>query len=385
MASKAVTTWTNFVEQVSPALSSLIRNLTNSLADGKALIQTEPQSSIDRLLCLLTDYAAVSYTTFAATVLGLIYFLFSMSSTRRGHSPYAGRRSPYTASTSGPIRDLDFEYVEPDRRTTPIHRDELRYAEPESRRRIMDDENAPDVIIIRHLNTNYPLRFKAYAISDGLLTVGDVRYFAAETLGIKDPSTLRLLYKGHHLKDDSKMAKAEGLKQHSEVVVVVSEVPAQGSGVPSSSDDEDRDSAVGTDTSKRRRRTKKSRPPQPTQPPRDSVSPTANGSGASGSSAPSGSPQDLSTPRGKVENLVSIYTTQWRPLCEQYLSHPPPDSKTREFEHKRLTESVLQHIIMKADDIDMEGDQQARQERKVLLNEAQEILKRLDAVAGTRS
>ena len=268
--------------------------------------------------------------------------------------------------------------MEPDRRPPTIRPEDVRYAD-EMTRHTADDENAPDVIQIRHLNTHYPLRFKPYAISDGLVTIGDIRHFASIELGKVDPRRLKLLYKGKILKDDEKIAKAEGLKQLSEVLVVVSEGIVRDSSESGSDNERAQDAAARR---KKSRRKSKAAPPQ-----RDSTSPTLTGSAASASSlAGTTSPsQPPNSPRGKVEHLTNLYRTQWAPLCQDYISRPPSDAKTKDFEHKRLTESILAQIILKADDIEMEGDQIARQERKALLKETQEMLRRLDAVVGKKS
>lgn len=72
------------------------------------------------------------------------------------------------------------------------------------------------------------------------------------------------------------------------------------------------------------------------------------------------------------------------PKCAQYLSRPPSDPKSRDQEHKKLTESILAQIMLKADDIDIEGDMQARMDRKKLVDEINDMFKKLDAAAKTR-
>jgi len=60
--------------------------------------------------------------------------------------------------------------------------------------------------------------------------------------------------------------------------------------------------------------------------------------------------------------------------------NPPSDPKTRNLEYAKLSESVLAQIVLKADNIEMEGDTDARAARKQLVNEASDVLKRLDVV-----
>jgi hypothetical protein len=60
--------------------------------------------------------------------------------------------------------------------------------------------------------------------------------------------------------------------------------------------------------------------------------------------------------------------------------NPPSDLKTRDLEYAKLSESVMAQIVLKADNIEMEGDTEARASRKQLVNEASDVLKRLDAI-----
>ena len=367
VASQALAAWISSLRQISPAFADFIRNITNS--SDHTVVQKNSLALLDRGAALLSDYSVVSYTTFAATALGLFYCLFSMTSyPRRGYSPFGGRRSPYNASSGhGQIRESDFEYVEPDSHTSPSRsRQELRYAG--DARRHYEDENAPDIIVLRHLNTNIPLLFKPYAISDGLVTVGDIRYFGSQELNNVDPRRLKLLYKRKELADDNRSAKDEGIKQQSEITVVISDALPQEPTLRNTSDDSD---------TTRRKKPKKLR-----DGPSASAPSVIGHNGPAASPPRAASPLESKTPRTKVDNLVTIYTTQWAPVCRQYLAHPPSDAKSRDLEHKRLTESILAQVVLKADEIDMQKDDGARKARRALLTEAQDMLKKLDAGVG---
>ena len=69
------------------------------------------------------------------------------------------------------------------------------------------------------------------------------------------------------------------------------------------------------------------------------------------------------------------------PMCEEYIANPPAEPKKREFEYRKLGETILTQIIMKADGIVPDGDVDVRNARKALIREAQATLKRLDEVA----
>lgn len=301
-----------------------------------------------------------------------------MSSYRRDFDSWGGRVSPYSAASGHPqVSDADFEYLNPD--TQPIPR----AYDPISRHtsRVDDDTNVPDILVLKHRARTYPLHFKAYAISDGIITVGDVRKLAAKELAAADYRRVRLLYKGKNLTDDSKTAKSQGLKQQSEIMCVVSEA-VFGNDSASSETETDANGLNEADGSlkpKRKRNRKSRNKGRSGKDDSANLAPSME-KGPSSTSRPSTPQPPPTTPMGKVEQLASTFHTQFVPKCVQYMSNPPPDKKTRDFEHKKLSETILAQIILKADDIMMEGDESARSQRKALVIEAQEMLKRLDAV-----
>lgn len=83
--------------------------------------------------------------------------------------------------------------------------------------------------------------------------------------------------------------------------------------------------------------------------------------------------------------MSSAFHTQWLTKCTQFIMNPPSDLKTRDLEYAKLSEGVMAQIVLKADNLEMEGDADARASRKQLVNEATEVLKRLDAVGKRRS
>jgi BAG domain/Ubiquitin family len=405
-----ISSFTSYLDVfASNILPTSVQNLLNthvtSLLNHPA---AQPQPSVtDRVNLLLADYTILSYTTIAATLLALTYFLYSMSSYGRSAlNTWGGRRSPYTSASGDRfITEHDFEYLGPehvDRSRSYVydHRpavdDHRSYA---ARTHGYDDGEGPDIILLRHMNTQYELAFKPFAISDGILRVGDIRRYAAETLRAPDPSRLRLLYKGKQLKDDDRSAKEYGLKQQSELMVVVSETPP--SRPNSDSETEESGSAVSHSSRRRRKRSHKpklktsmdnlapptvdNRPPSRTGSRRDSRPPSPQLRSPPTQSTPPQSPP-LQSPRsevarGKVEQLASTFHTQWVPQCVQFLLNPPTDTRTRDQEHKRLSESILAQILLKGDEIDTEGDVQARMDRKKLVGEINDMFKKLDAAA----
>jgi len=89
---------------------------------------------------------------------------------------------------------------------------------------------------------------------------------------------------------------------------------------------------------------------------------------------------DPNSPLGKVNALTSAFHTQWLTKCTQFIMSPPTDPKIRDLEYAKLSESVMAQIVLKADNIEMDGDTEARASRKQLVNDASEVLKKLDAI-----
>lgn len=86
------------------------------------------------------------------------------------------------------------------------------------------------------------------------------------------------------------------------------------------------------------------------------------------------------TPLEKLDALQSKLDDEYRPLVVAFERSPPPEKAKREFEHKKLSETVLAQVLLKLDAVETEGDPDARAKRKELVREAQGLLNRLDEV-----
>ncbi|GIC93920.1 BAG family molecular chaperone regulator [Aspergillus udagawae] len=303
------------------------------------------------------------------------------------------RRSPYPAAKTTPphISDSDYTYLTPE----DIVDRPSGYAGAE--------EDEPDTLLLKHRKNTYALHFPAYAINDGALRVGELRRRAAEVTRTPNPARIKLLYKGKLLDDDTVPCRAEGLKQQSEVLCVVSEVqpgestPSEGSEAEAEKADEaprpDEVQSGGERRKRNRNRNKKKKGKGRNKtadaaageadglaPPAELPRPSSAG-GSSALPAPSPNLKVLRTPLEQANALITYLRTVLLPLCEAYVAHPPTDPKARDFEHKKLSETILAQVILKADGIEPDGDEAARNARKALVKEAQAALTSLDQAA----
>jgi hypothetical protein len=334
-----------------------------------------------------------------------------------GGGGWGGRFSPFgrpgNSPTAGVVNDSDFSY---------ITNEDLRRNGAASAPEIVDwDDKNPeretDVLIFKEKRTNYPTHFPAHSIRDGDLMISTVRQAAAKKLGIDDPRRIRMFYKGRNLKHDERSAREEGLRgdgSGSEILVTIGEAPAGGyapgaehagqraysEGEDDEDDDEDGDSGANGSGKKkpRKRGGRKSK----------KKGPSANGSGtstpgyvgqAAGSeylpipshinaqprptSTPPSGPARVATPQtpsAKLDVIASKFHTEFVPLAVQFMNNPPSDRAKRDFEYKKLSESILTQVIFKLDGVETEGDQEARLQRKALVKEVQGLLNKLDEI-----
>jgi hypothetical protein len=265
------------------------------------------------------------------------------------------------------------------------------------------DNNRParetDALLLKHRSVSYPVHFPAYSVDDGELTVGKVRAAAAKKLGLPEGEAARvkLFYRGRNLKDDTRTARAEGLRSadQPEILVVVGSAaqaqrpPVRGAEELDEDDDEDEEDEDGKPSKKKRNRKKKSK--RSKKAPADDArrgapNPDATFAPAAAPARPSSAAGPApGTPQTALQKLDAI-TTAFRatilPACERFLEAPPPESERRATEHRRLTETVLAQVLLKLDAVETEGDEEARGRRKELVREAQGLLGRLDGVVS---
>lgn len=307
-----------------------------------------------------------------------------------------------------------------------------------------DNPDAPDILVLKHRGTTYPLHFPAFSIGEGVLRVGQLRRYAADKTGTSDPRRIKLLYKGKQLKDDAVACREEGLKQNSELMCVVSETPVTNSGrgtdsSESSADEDDlrapregpRVDVDGTIINGPERKKKKHKSNKKSHKERDDLSardtyasgsrdsrdprhystpgypsthasstqPTSQHYASSATSSTAGArhtPEPRTSPKptpipatqssgpkppnDKLEEIASAFRTKFVPECLQFTNNPPSDPKAKQMEYMRLSEGILAQVIFKLDEVETEGNEDMRNRRRALVKETQAMLSSLDAV-----
>ena len=334
--------------------------------------------------------------------------------------PSSGRYSPFTSfyNRSGPPRvtEDDYSYLAGDdhrsaqnirhdsygfpssvnnNNTTTHHYDhQHRHGSSGSPRMDETADLGPDVLILKHKGTTYPLHFPAFSISEGDLKVKDLRRQAAHQLNVDDPRRVKLLYKGKQMRDDKQRCKDENLKQNSEVMCVVSSETSRGDG-SSESEGSDSVAANGVDAGRsddgkggvkkrkghrggKKKRDRGDGGRDSLAPPMDSVPSTSR--------TPSPAPLSTkkpTTPAEMIDSIQANFDSSLHPLVREFLANPPGDQRSRDLEYKKLSEAILAQVLLKLDGVDTMGDEVLRGKRKDMVKRVQGVLNELDA-AGKR-
>lgn len=358
--------------QVAAASSGALQNITSYLNGTLANLSTAFQESSDYISETLGVPPGLVYSSLAA----LVAVPITMS--RYGWSLNREQSSPYSSMSGGvpAVTDEDFSYItSQDLDDPPLGSSDGRY-HPRSQPAAQPTPE-DDVLLIKNKGVTYPAHFPAYSIGDGKLRVRDVRERVGIMMDLSERATrrIKLLYKGKQLKEPAVPIRDYGVKNKSELMAVLSDV-----GDESSPSDEEM-VIVGDssrDDAKSQRRKKRKGKKRGGREDGDSASSPRDSNSNSKSPPP---PAASSGPMKRIEELSSEFTTKWLPVCVQYTASPPSDPKTREEEHRKLSESLLQSILLKLDGIETEGIAEVRTRRKELVHRVQEVLKGLDAVA----
>lgn len=88
------------------------------------------------------------------------------------------------------------------------------------------------------------------------------------------------------------------------------------------------------------------------------------------------------TPLEEIDFLTHKFRTELVPQGLEFISNTPADDKKRDVEYRRVSETILTHILLKFDAIETQGDSEARLRRKELVKEVQSFLNDLDKAAN---
>ncbi|TDZ16102.1 hypothetical protein Cob_v011028 [Colletotrichum orbiculare MAFF 240422] len=337
----------------------------------------------------LSDKTGVDPNLILYSTIGCVLLAVPLTMSRYGWSTNRDQISPYSSTLSGvpDVTDEDFSYI-----TT----EDLQSSAGPTRSYAHNQRRGPavpedDVLLIKHKGATYPSHFPAYAIGDGKLRVRDVRDRVGALLDLPERRTRRvkLLYKGRQLKEPAAPVRDYGVKNNSEVMIVLPE----GEVDVDSTDDDDEEMVVvagdgastvgsngGTDDGKKRRKKKGGKSKgkgSKKSSPRDSAA-NLGVPGQDRQRSPSPA-RPANGPHAKLDVIAAKFETELLPLCEDFIAAPPSDPKKREDEHRKLSETTMQLVLLKLDEVETEGDQEARQRRKTLVQRVQDILKRLDS------
>ncbi|WPG98405.1 Hypothetical protein R9X50_00119500 [Acrodontium crateriforme] len=300
-----------------------------------------------------------------------------------------GRFSPFTRSPpqgSSKVSDSDFSY---------ITADDLRKHQAEANKHSQHTVESPqeygpprdtDVLVLRNKKKDFTVHFPAYSIPRGELTIGQVREQAGKKTGTADWRRVKLLYKGKNLKDDSRTCKQEGVREGAELMCTIADSIPSDSPSDDSEDDEfggqDNDNGDGA-ARKKRNRGKRSKRKNKREQNSGTSTPLESSErlGVPPATQRAPSPKPPATPATPIEKLDALFATlhSFIPDCDKFKSAPPGEPAKRDFEHKRLSETLLTQVLLKADGVEVEGDTEARMRRKELVKETQAILQSLDA------
>jgi hypothetical protein len=380
--------------------SKTVQHIFHALPTAPPPDQAYPwQHALSDYAQILTDFlatrTALENTSLLLAICTFIVLVMSWTS-RFGN---IGRFSPFTRSPpqgSTRVSDADFSYITADDlrkhqvEGTPIGNSHQRAESPD-----YGPQRDTDVLILRNKKRDFHVHFPAYSIAKGELTIGQVREHAAKKTGTADVRRVKLLYRGKNLKDDSRSCKQEGLRDGSELLCSIADAQPSNSGSEEEdTEDEfayldDNQQTADGETRRRRNRGKKTKKrnkrEQQQQTDRDGASGTSTPNLAvpqSQSSTRAPSPKPAPTPSTPMDKLNALRETlgTYMPQIQAFKSSPPTDPAKKEFEHKRLSETILQQVLLKLDAVETEGDADVRLKRKELVKETQQVLQELDAV-----
>ncbi|KAF1816098.1 hypothetical protein P152DRAFT_478681 [Eremomyces bilateralis CBS 781.70] len=378
----------------------------------------QPPSTLSRLLESVYDPTTlISIFLLFLTIVLLHRHLFphsKMSWSSRLPS-WGSRFSPFSRSPVSPVSpaevsESDYSYItasDIDRPTTHTTSTHTHHHHHHHHHRSPPFGDPPqevpggshtDVLLLKHRSVAYPVHYPRDTIASGHLLVGDIRSMAAKKLSTSpaastaaspiDPRRINLLYRGQKLTNDDLPARDAGFRsgvdRSNEILVLLSGRPgndgASDDDASITASDADATSAASSpNASKKKPRKKRGKKAAAKARPSDAASGASTP--ASSSSIPPAPPfPPASDPAGQLAALTQHFRQALVPSAERFLSAPPADAAARRFDHKRITETILQQVLLKLDAVEVDGREDLRAMRKGLVKEVQGWFGRLDDV-----
>ncbi|KAK3114047.1 hypothetical protein LTR53_008011 [Teratosphaeriaceae sp. CCFEE 6253] len=375
---------------------------TSALPIQQDTIKDKLSTYIAHITDILAGRTALENTSILLAV--CTFLVLAMSWATRFNN--LGRFSPFARSPpqgGSRVSDADFSYITADDLRKHTAGDGGAQAHSQSNQRAESPvEYGPprdtDCLMLRNKKRDFLVHFPAYSIAKGELTIGQVREHAAKKMGTADLRRIKLLYRGKNLKDDARTCKAEGLRHEAELLCTVTDSMPSADGSEDDDNDDDEEEGPGEllgadgEAKRRRNRGKRTRrrnkreqtsgtstPAEPVNlaPPQSSYPPSSQQHSRAPSPKPPGTPL---TPMDKLYALRDTFNTTFVPQAHAFVQHPPADQSKRDFDHKRLSETILAQVLLKLDAVETEGDPDARATRKELVRQAQAVLNQMDEV-----
>ncbi|KAI6246269.1 hypothetical protein HI914_05253 [Erysiphe necator] len=310
-----------------------------------------------------------SVATTSATIFFLVYLVTLMTNWAR--SIWNGGRprllSPFGSRQHPPkVTENDYSYITSAEITQPGRTYNQTKKPPPG----PGIETVGDVLVLKNGVDSYPIRFPVNSIYEGKLRVIDVKERLAAVLNLPrgGERIIDLQYKGISLNEDLKACRDYGLKNESWIYFTIDSKTSH-------SDESTVDSENPEDKKKRRRGRKGKKAASRRREP--SISHQEVSRSSRSVTPPT---QRTSGPIDKLTKLSNHLHTNLAPLCYQFIESPPEDEKKKEFEYRKLSETMMNEVVLKLDAVETDGDNDAREMRKAIVKEAQEVLIKLDAV-----
>lgn len=199
-------------------------------------------------------------------------------------------------------------------------------------------------------------------------------------LSVRATRDIKLLYKGRNMSNQDAPVREYGVKNHSEILAVVRDLDRM--------ERDDRSVASTASTEEivilgegdaRRRKRRKDHHGSTEHSPNIRETSASRQSPEPDKSVP-GKPISVTSlsPIDKLDAIAAHLDSNLIPQCNNFVASPPRDAKKFDDEHRKLSETIFQQVLLKLDGVDTEGNEDARARRKQLVKHTQGVLKRLD-------